>query len=147
MSLSLSQLKSVKHKKIKRLGRGDATGHGTYSTRGQKGQRARTGGRKKLKRRGLKLFLLQIPKRKGFKGLKQRPFVVNLKDLESRFADGSLVNPSRLVQVGLVASQQGEVKILGDGQLAKKLNVQAHGFSKTAKDAIIKAGGTAQLIK
>jgi len=147
MSLSLSQLKSIKRKKIKRLGRGDASGHGTYATRGQKGQRARTGGRKNLKRRGLKLFLLQIPKRKGFKSSGLKFSVVNLKDLEKKFAAGSQINPSRLSQAGLVANSQTVVKILGSGRLTKKLSVQAHGFSKTAKDAIIKAGGTAQIIK
>jgi large subunit ribosomal protein L15 len=146
MSITLSNLRAHPHKSRKRIGRGTGSGHGTFSTRGQKGQRSRTGGRKNLKRRGLKLYLAQIPKRKGFKSLSIRPAVVNIADLEKKFESGSMVNLQTLRRANLVGLDQHTVKILGTGKLTKKLTVQVHGFSKSAKDAITKVGGNTQLI-
>lgn len=146
MSLSLSNLKAAARKKRKRVGRGDSSRQGTYSGRGQKGQRARSGGRHGLKRRGLKQFLQQIPKQRGFQSFYPGFLVVNLSDLEKKFKEGELVTVARMRHAGLLKDQGRRVKILGQGTLTKKLNVQAHGFSKSAKDAIIKAGGTVVII-
>lgn len=146
MALSLSKLKSYPHKSRKRIGRGNASGHGTYATRGQKGQRARTGGRKNLRRRGLKQFLLQIPKRKGFQGLGRRPAIVNIQAIEKSFENGALVNIQKLHDKGLINKYEKRVKVLGHGKLVKKLTIQAHYFSKSAKDAITKVGGKADVI-
>jgi len=147
MSLSLSNLKAAGGKGRKRVGRGDGSRQGTYSGRGQKGQRARSGGRHGLKRRGLKQFLQQIPKRRGFQSFYPGFLVINLSDLEKKFKEGELVTVARMRDAGLLKEPGRLVKILGQGKLVKKLNVQAHGFSKSAKDAIMKAGGTAQVIR
>jgi large subunit ribosomal protein L15 len=147
MTITLSNLKSHAHKQRKRIGRGNASGHGSYSTRGQKGQRSRTGGRKGLRRRGLKQFLLQIPKRKGFKSLAIRPAIVNIGELEKVFKDKEIVDRDALQKAGLINKSEYKVKILGTGQLTHKLTVQANSFSKSAKSAIIKAGGRVQIVK
>jgi large subunit ribosomal protein L15 len=147
MALALAQLKAYPTKRRKRVGRGDSSGHGTYSTRGLKGQRARTGGRKGLKRRGLKQFLLQIPKHKGFKSLSDKPAVVFIDDVAKKFDNNSLVTIQTMIAAGLVKKITRRVKLLGVGPCHKKLTVKIHGFSKPAKDAITKAGGTAQIIR
>lgn len=147
MSLSLSSLKSAKRKKGKRRGRGDASGSGTYSGRGQKGQRSRSGGRKNLKRKGLKQMLQQIPKKRGFKSFYPSLAIVNLDDLDKSFANGEMVTLNKMIKVGLIKNSKKRVKILADGRLSKKLTVLAHGFSKKAEDAINKSGGQAQIIK
>jgi large subunit ribosomal protein L15 len=147
MTLSLSQLKSYPSKNRKRLGRGDSSGHGTYSTRGQKGQRARSGGRNKLKMRGLKQFLLQIPKHKGMKSLSDKPAIVGVNDLDKKFKANELVTVQKLIEAGLVKKNTTRVKVLGQGPVKNKLTVRLHGFSNAAKNAITKAGGTTQVIR
>ena len=144
--LSLHNLKinQTARKKPKRLGRGNASGHGTYSTRGLKGQRSRSGGRKGLKRLALKQLLKSKPKIGGFRSLREKMVTVNVADLEKYFNAGEIVNPAKLRDKGLIGRSKSGVKILGDGKLAKKLNVFANNFSESAKQAIIKAGGSAQ---
>lgn len=134
-------------KKKRRVGRGNASGKGNYSGRGMKGQRSRSGGKNKLALRGVKTYLQRIPKVKGFKALKPEMEVVNIKLLNEKFSANDEVNPKKLLDKGLVKSTKFGVKILGQGRLAKKLTVKANRFSKTAKDAIIKAGGAAEVIK
>ncbi len=133
-------------RKAKRVGRGNASGHGTYSTRGLKGQRSRSGGRKGLKRFGLNSMVRNKPKIGGFKSLYVKPEVVNLDQLEARFNAGEIVNVKRLIEKNLISSPKNGVKVLGKGKLTKKLTVAANSFSETAKDAIIKAGGKIQLL-
>lgn len=147
MAITLSNLKAYKNKTRRRLGRGDGSGRGTYSTRGLKGQRSRSGGRKNLKRRGLKQFLQQIPKSRGFKS-HYKPFEeVNIGLLSDKFEAGELVSPVKLLKSGLIKTTAEGVKILGQGKLSKKFTVQAHSFSKNAKDAITKAGGSVQVLQ
>ncbi len=129
-----------------RVGRGNASGHGTYSGRGQKGQKARTGGRRGNKRRGLKQFLGQLPKNRGFTSHYPKMRSVNVSVLEKRFTDGDLVTPTTLVQKGIIDSISGGVKILGGGVLKKRLTISAHGFSDSAEQAIRKAGGHTRTI-
>jgi large subunit ribosomal protein L15 len=112
-----------------------------------KGQRSRTGGRNKLKMRGLKQFLLQIPKRKGMKSLADRPAIVSVNDLDKKFEANGLVTVQKLIDAGLVKKNTRQVKVLGQGPVKKKLTLRLHGFSKAAKNAITKAGGTAQIIR
>jgi len=145
--ITLSNLSAVKKKSKKRVGRGNASGHGTYSTRGIKGQRSRTGGRKRLVAKGFKNTLRRLPKNKGFKSLANRPVVVNLKDLAKHFFDGQLVRPIDLKNKQLIKDLSDPIKILGTGKLTKKLIISAQQFSKTAKTAIIKAGGQVKIIK
>jgi len=147
--LSLHNLKINKksRKKPKRIGRGNASGHGTYSTRGLKGQRARSGGRAGLKRLAMKQLLKSKPKIGGFRSLREKMVTVNVSDLEKYFNAGEIVNPVKLFEMGLTGRSKSGVKILGNGELTKKLNVFAHKFSESAKQAIIKAGGSAQTMR
>lgn len=133
-------------RKAKRVGRGNASGHGSYSTRGLKGQRSRSGGKKGLKRFGLNTMVRNKPKLGGFKSLRAKPEVVNLDQLEAMFNVGEVVNTKRLIEKNLIDSAKHGVKVLGKGKLTKKLTVAASSFSETAKDAIIKAGGKIQLL-
>ncbi|MAF14329.1 MAG: 50S ribosomal protein L15 [Parcubacteria group bacterium] len=146
--LSLHNLKVNKKakKKAKRVGRGNSSGSGTYSGRGLKGQRSRSGGKGGLKRRGLKQMLKSKPKVGGFKSFKPRMVTVNIDQLENIFTTGDLVNSKKLIAKNLIKTAKTGVKILGNGKLSKKLNVVANNFSETAKKAIIDAGGTAKLI-
>ena len=147
--LSLHNLKTAKgsKKKKRRVGRGNSSGKGNYSGRGMKGQKSRSGGKKKLGLRGVKTYLQRIPKSKGFKSLKPSVETVNINSLDSAFNNGDSVTPRILLAKGMVKSVKPGVKVLGNGKLTKKLNVKANQFSKTAKDAILKTGGTVEIIK
>ncbi|MEK7139549.1 MAG: uL15 family ribosomal protein, partial [Patescibacteria group bacterium] len=99
MAITLSQLKPAagsKHR-AKRVGRGNASGHGTYSTRGMKGQRARSGSRKGLKLKGMKARLLTIPKKRGFNSPYPKHQIINVSDL-NRLADGAVVTRKLLAE-------------------------------------------------
>ncbi len=125
----------------KRVGRGNSSGRGTYSSRGIKGQRSRSGGKRGLKRRGLKDLLRNKPKIGGFKSLKPKMLTVNIYQLDKYFSDGESVNAKKLISKNIVKSDRPGIKILGSGQLKKKLYVYADDFSESAKKAIIDAGG------
>jgi len=147
MSLSLHTLKPARgsaHRR-KRLGRGNASGHGTYSTRGIKGQRARQGGRKGLVQLGVKHFIARLPKVRGFRGLKPRPQVITVGEL-GIFDDGSKVTLALFKQRGLAHDRRRPVKIIAGGALKRKLNVQVHIVSAGARSAIESAGGTVELV-
>ena len=146
--LTLHNLKLAEgsKKKKRRVGRGNASGKGNYSGRGMKGQRSRSGGKNKSALRGIKSYLLRIPKSKGFKSKYPAKESVNLRDLEKIFEDGSAIYPKDLHAKGLVKTTTNGIKILGTGKLSKKFEVSANAFSKTANDAIIKAGGKVILI-
>jgi large subunit ribosomal protein L15 len=142
MALKLYNLRPAKgaKKNKKRVGRGDSSGHGTFSTRGQKGQRARSGGRRGLKMMGLKTSIQSIPKLGGFKSLKPKLAIVNLEDLEKNYKNGEVVDALSLWQKDLSDRKYG-VKILGGGKLSKKLTIRGLKLSESAKEAIEKAGG------
>ncbi|MEK7071998.1 MAG: 50S ribosomal protein L15 [Patescibacteria group bacterium] len=146
MNLTLSNLKPAKGsaKKRRRIGRGGK--RGTYSGRGMKGQKARSGGRSGLKALGFKQTLQRVPKLRGFKSLKAKMAVINLSDLDKVFNDGDTITSKELVKSGLISSSKGGVKILGSGKLSKKLNIFVNAFSVSAKEAIEKAGGKADVI-
>lgn len=141
MTLSLSNLHSATgstHPR-KRVGRGNASGHGTYSTRGLKGQKSRSGvsGLTKL---GMKKMLLSTPKLRGFRSLNAKNQAVNLSAIDKHFADGATITPATLAKVGLVKSSAAPVKILGASALTKKNLVFKHvKVSATAKEAIEKS--------
>lgn len=149
MNLTLSQLKSRGNKKRRRIGRGNAGKGGTYGGRGLKGQRARSGGKRKAGFLGKKspVLLRQIPKVRGFKSLRAKLNIVNLEQLNHIFSDGEAINPQKLLACGLISGIFPGVKILGKGKLKKRFTVLAHRFSKSAEDAIKKAGGNVQYIK
>jgi large subunit ribosomal protein L15 len=118
MTLSIQTVKPSKksQKKRKRVGRGNASGHGTYSCRGLKGQKSRSGV-SNLKRLGMKQILLRTPKKKGFKSDKPKDQIVNLEDLNKHFKTGEIVDPKSLYKKGLIDDIIEGVKILGGGKL------------------------------
>ncbi len=156
--MELHTLRSFKsaQKTRKRVGRGLGSSHGTYSTRGMKGQRARSGGSKGLKARGLKSFLLRIPKTGGFKSIHPKALSVNLDVLEKHYASGDTVTRENLLEKGIIREKKGlrkgkaapslsaRVKILSDGKLTKKLTITQCDLSVKAKAKIEAAGGTVQ---
>ena len=135
------QANRAAHKRKKRLGRGNASGHGTYSTRGLKGQKARSGV-SNLERLGLRQMLRAIPKQRGFKSRQANCQAVNLAQLNQQFKTGQLVNPTALLKLGLIAKIKLPVKILAKGELAVKgLIFQKVQFSGRAKELILKVDG------
>lgn len=144
MILKFHHLKSTagaKHR-TKRVGRGNSSGHGTYSGRGGKGQTARKGGSHRLKQKGLRHLLLAMPKLRGFHSQYSKLVVVNLELLEKHFQDGDKITPSVLLEKGLIDTIKSGVKILGQGDLRKKLIMNGCAVSQSAKEKIEKAGGS-----
>ncbi len=135
--------KGSKHAR-KRIGRGNASGHGTYSGRGVKGQKSRSGRKPKLGFEGGQTRLIKrLPRRRGFTNIFRKEYsAVNLRDLE-RFEAGTEVTPELLKQSRVVRSLRRPVKVLASGELTKALTVKAHKFSTAAKEKIEAAGGSA----
>ena len=143
------ELKPVKSKKArKRVGRGDASGYGSYSGRGIKGQNSRSGGGVRPGFEGGQLPLFRrLPRIRGFTNIFRTEYsVVNVEHLET-FENGTDITPELLVQVGLVKKPKSLIKILGSGELSKSLNVHAHNFSGSAKNKIESAGGKIEELK
>ncbi len=133
-------------KVAKRKGRGMASGLGKTSGRGQKGQKSRSGsGVRRGFEGGQMPYFQRLPKR-GFTNIfKKKWSIVNLGDLNS-FEKGTVVTPDLLLEAGLLKSLNDPLKILGDGELDRKLEVHAHRFSKQALAKIEAAGGKAEVI-
>ena len=131
-----------KHR-VKRLGCGESSGHGKTSGKGHKGQKARSGGSIRLGFEGGQMPLIRRLPKRGFNNaaFKTSYALVNLGDLE-RFEEGVQVNEKLLREKGLVSGKFGGLKILGRGELTKKLIVEADKFSETARQGIEKAGGS-----
>ena len=130
----------------KRRGRGQGTGLGTTGGRGMNGQNSRSGGGVRLGFEGGQMPLYRrIPKR-GFNNRFAKEYAeVNIADL-NRFEDGTVVDFDLMIQSGLVKQVKDGVKVLGNGELEKKLTVKAEKFSKSAAEKIEKAGGKAEVI-
>lgn len=141
--LSLSNLKRSYKSKRKRIvvGRGNAAGGGSFSGRGIKGQRSRTGGSNKLKRLGMRHIILSTPKLRGFASLKAKPSVINVGDLEHVFKTNDEITPKTIFQKGLVDNLRQPVKILGSGKITKALAIRGCLFSASAAEKIKQAGG------
>src|SRR4249919_148043 len=139
--------KGATHKR-KRIGRGPGSGHGKTATRGNKGQWSRAGTHSK---RGFEGGQMPLHRRMPKRGFSNDPFkkertALNIGDLE-RFAAGSKVGPDELIASGLVRKiAKHGLRILGDGTLDRALHVTAHYFTASAKDKIVKAGGSAEVI-
>ncbi len=148
MDLSTVHIGINKRKRKKRVGRGPGSGHGKTATRGSKGQWASAGAVKPsaIFEGGQMPLFRRIPKR-GFSNASwaKEYLIVNVGDLE-RFDDGATVNPVILKQVGLAKGPADGVRILGDGELTKRLVVKAHHFSKSAAEKITAKGGTVEVI-
>lgn len=147
MSLSLDNLQAAKKKTRRRVGRGNSSGAGTYSGRGMKGQRSRSGGKGGLKIKGMRQRLLSIPKLRGFKSQQKKVAVVNIGQLEEAFPDKAVIRPKFLTRKGLIVSPRYGVKILGEGKVSKAFTIQKCSVSKQAKEKIEAAGGTIQQIE
>ena len=130
----------------KRKGRGTATGQGKTAGRGMNGQKSRSGGGVRLGFEGGQMPLYRrIPKRGFTNVFKKEWSIMNLSDLNC-YEDGTVVNPEKLIADGKVKQVTAGVKILGNGNLEKKLTIQANKFSKAAIEKIEAAGGKAEVI-
>ncbi|MGE9267743.1 MAG: 50S ribosomal protein L15 [Verrucomicrobiales bacterium] len=133
----------AKHR-VKRLGCGESSGHGKTSGKGHKGQKARSGGGVRPGFEGGQMPLhRRLPKR-GFNNTRFQDSIaiVNLNQLEAKFEDGAEVNEESLRAAGLVTGQIDKIKVLGQGELSKKLTVSVDALSASAKEKIEKAGGS-----
>ena len=149
MSLQLHQLKSPpgSRKRRKIVGRGQGSGHGGTSCRGNKGQRARSGRGVILGSEGGQMPLIRRLPKIGFNSKSPKIYqIVNLASL-TRFKEGTIVDGNFLKSHGLIKSLNKDFKILGDGELKNSLVVHAHSFSKSAQEKILKVGGKAEIIK
>ena len=137
-----------KHHPRRRIGRGSGSGHGKTCGRGHKGSGSRAGSTSvSLFEGGQMPLFRRLPKR-GFSNFNfaQRCEIVNICQLE-RFEDGAVIGLDQLSDAGLINSNNSKVKILGKGDLTKKLQVTAHKYSKSAEQKIVALGGSANLIK
>lgn len=134
-------------KKRKRVGRGSGSGHGTTSGRGTKGQLSRSGGKTRIGFEGGQMPLQRrLPHLKGFKNTRKKVNnLINIGQLE-KYKDGSVIDYDFLEKNGLIAKKSNPVKILGNGELTKKITIRANFFSKSAMDKIEKAGGKAEVV-
>ena len=129
-----------------RVGRGSSSGNGKTSGRGQKGQKSRSGGGVRLGFEGGQTPLfMRLPKR-GFTNVNRKEYAVVNLDILNRFEDGTEVTPLTLVEAGIVKDEKSGIKVLGNGELTKKLTVRAAKFSKTAEEAIVANGGSVEVI-
>ena len=129
-----------------RVGRGSSSGNGKTSGRGQKGQKSRSGGGVRLGFEGGQTPLfMRLPKR-GFTNVNRKEYAVVNLDILNRFEDGTEVTPLTLVEAGIVKDEKSGIKVLGNGELTKKLTVKAAKFSKTAEEAIVANGGSVEVI-
>src|SRR5947208_460584 len=155
--LNLSNLKpAASRRDRKRIGRGMGSGKGRYSGRGIKGQKARSGSHKMRAgfEGGQMPIYMRLPKQRGSTSKDAMPIgpfrtltvPVNVRDLD-RFGDGDEVTPESLVEKGIIKNTKIDVKLLGMGEVSKKLTIRVHGISATAREKIEAAGGTVELLR
>lgn len=136
-----------KRKSRTRVGRGNGS-KGTYSGRGLKGQKSRSGGGVPLFFEGGQLPLVKrLPFLRGFKNRFKKDFsIVNLLDIENKFNEGDEVNAESLFNNNLIRKKSSNVKILGNGNLKKSLKIKVHAVTKSAEEKIKKSGSTIELL-
>ena len=133
-------------KERNRVGRGQGSGNGKTSGRGQKGQKARSGGGVRLGFEGGQQPLFRRLPKRGLTNINRKDYaVVNLETL-NRFEDDTTVTPELLQESGIIKDAKSGIKVLGTGELNKKLTVKAAKFSKTAEEAIKVAGGSVEVM-
>jgi large subunit ribosomal protein L15 len=136
-----------RHKKPNRIGRGIGSGHGKTSGKGHKGQRARAGWNElPIFQGGSMPLVRRVPKRGFTNVLALEVGEINVADLEELFDAGAAVTPDGLREAGIIKKRFDVLKILGDGELTKKLAVSAHRFSASAKQKIEQAGGSVTIL-
>jgi large subunit ribosomal protein L15 len=157
-ALSLSTLKPAQKRRArKRIGRGLGSGKGRYSGRGIKGQKSRSGSHQMRPgfEGGQMPIYMRLPKQRGPYSKDAMPMgphrthtvPVNLRDLERVFDDGAEATLEAMVEKGLIKNTRTDVKVLGQGELTKKLAVTAHAFSATAREKIERAGGSVTALR
>ncbi|MEQ8176139.1 MAG: 50S ribosomal protein L15 [Syntrophomonadaceae bacterium] len=146
--MKLEELKSPPgaNKRVKRVGRGTGSGHGKTSTRGHKGQKARSGGGVRPGFEGGQMPLQRRLPKRGFTNIFKKEYaIVNVEDLNI-FLDNTEVTPELLQESGLINKYKDGIKILGNGELEKKLVVKAHKVSRQAEEKITARGGKVEVI-
>ena len=135
-------------RKRRRVGRGDASGFGSYSGRGVKGQKSRTGAHRMTAFMGGQLSLLKrLPSIRGFTNIfRQEYWVVNLEQLGG-FPPDTVITPETMMEAGIIRNLNNPVKILGRGDLEGAISVSAHRYSRTASEKIQAMGGIAEVIE
>src|SRR5690606_10578155 len=146
MKLHELKLNDGARKERKRVGRGTGSGHGKTSTRGHKGQGARSGGGVRLGFEGGQTPLFQRLPKRGFTNINRKEYAIVNLDVLNRFEDGTEVTPELLIETGVVSKEKAGIKVLAKGTIEKKLTVKAHKFSSAAKEAIEAAGGSLEVI-
>lgn len=143
MPLQIHNLRPARgaKKPSKRVGRGNASGHGTTACRGGKGQTARSGGSRGIQRRSFKFVMQSTPKLRGFHGMNKKTPEVYLGDLEKNYKAGETVDVATLKEKKLIGINDRSAKILNKGELNKKLTVVGVKYTKVAGEKIVAAGG------
>lgn len=144
--MKLHTMKGFDRQACNRVGRGPGSGNGKTSGRGQKGQKARSGGGVRLGFEGGQTTLARRLPKRGFTNFNRKEYATVNVEVLNRYQDGTLVTPALLLEDKVISKELAGVKILGRGELTKKLNVQAAKFSKSAKEAIEKLGGTTEVL-
>lgn len=146
MQLHTLQPVAGSRKERNRVGRGQGSGNGKTAGRGQKGQKQRSGGGVRLGFEGGQQPLFRRLPKRGFTNINRKEYaIVNVETL-NRFEDDTTVTPALLIESGIIKNELSGVKILGEGQLERKLTVHAAKFSKSAEQAITAAGGFIEVI-
>ena len=148
--LKIHNLKASPRSKHRRkiLGRGESSGHGGQSTRGNKGHKSRSGYHRVGDFEGGKMPIVRrLPKRGFNHPEKIKISVVNINQINQKFDSGETVSPETLAEKGIIKNQNCIVKILGEGKINKSFNVCAHSFSEKARNLIEKSGGKITIIK
>jgi len=143
MTLAVHKIKAAhgSRHKAKKVGRGNASGHGNYSGHGGKGQTARSGGGAGLRLKGFRRLMQSSPKLRGFKSIAVKPEEIYLSDLEQNFEANSTVNLATLKEKNLISDNAKAAKVIGSGELKKKLILEGIKTTASAKASIEKAQG------
>ena len=147
--MELNELRpSVPRKARKRVGRGESSGLGKTAGKGSNGQKSRAGGGTKPGFEGGQMPIIRRTPKRGFSNypFKKEYAIINL-DVLNRFEEGTVVTPELLLETGLVSKLLDGLKVLGNGNLEKKISVEAHKVSKSAQEAIEEKGGSVEIIE
>ena len=146
--MKIHELKAVdgSTKEVKRIGRGHGSGNGKTAGKGHKGQKARAGRGQRFGFEGGQMPLQRRVPKRGFNNIFATEYaVVNLSDLNT-FEDGAVVDAAALIEKGIIKKEYDGLKVLGNGELSKKVTVKAAAFSASAKDKIVAAGGKYEVL-
>lgn len=133
-------------KSPKRVGRGEASGHGKTSGRGHKGQKARKSGNVRIGFEGGQNRLMRRLPKKGFTSHRNSMSIVNLSHLADVFEENSQIDPAALVAAGIISNTRSKIKVLGVGEPKNGFNLKIHGISGSAREKIEKSGGSVEIL-